>query len=32
MKLYGSTGVYSKTGTDYDQVGVAWQFRWGAGL
>jgi hypothetical protein len=32
VKLYGSTGVYSKTGTDYNQVGVAWQFHWGAGL
>lgn len=32
VKLYGSTGVYSKTGTDYDIVGIAWQFRWGAGL
>jgi hypothetical protein len=32
VKVYGSTGVYSKTGTDYDQIGVAWQYRWGAGL
>ena len=28
-KLYGSTGVYSRTGTDYDLVGILWQFRWG---
>jgi hypothetical protein len=32
VKIYGSTGVYSKTGTDYDLVGAIWQFRWGAGL
>ena len=39
-KLYGSTVVYLKTstvvylktGTDYDQVAVAWQFRWDAGF
>ena len=27
VKLYGSTGVYTKTGTDFDLVGVVWQFR-----
>ena len=32
VKVYGSTGVYSKTGTDFDIVGINWQFRWGAGL
>ena len=32
VKLYGSTGVYTKTGTDFDLVGVVWQFRWGGGL
>ncbi len=32
VKLYGSTGVYTKTGTDFDLVGIVWQFRWGAGL
>lgn len=32
VKLYGSTGVYSKTGGSFDVVGVAWQLRWGAGL
>jgi hypothetical protein len=32
IKLYGSTGVYSRTGSDFDIVGIAWQFRWGEGL
>jgi hypothetical protein len=32
LKLYGSTTVYSRTGTRYDLVGIAWQLRWGAGL
>jgi hypothetical protein len=32
VKLYGSTGVYSKTGVSFDVVGIAWQLRWGGGL
>ena len=32
IKLYGNTGVYSRTGTNYDIVGIAWQYRWGEGL
>ena len=32
IKLYGTTGVYAKTGTDFDQVGIAWQLRFGGGL
>jgi hypothetical protein len=32
VKLYGSTGVSARTGSDFDTVGIAWQFRWGAGL
>lgn len=32
IKLYGSTGVYAKTGGTFDIVGGAWQLRWGAGL
>jgi hypothetical protein len=32
VKLYGSTNVYTKTGTDFDVLGIAWQFRWGGGL
>jgi len=32
IKIFGSTGVYSRTGGDFDTVGVVWLFRWGAGL
>ncbi|HEY7240523.1 MAG TPA: transporter [Burkholderiales bacterium] len=32
MKFYASTGLYARTGTDFDTVGVAWQYLWGGGL
>jgi hypothetical protein len=32
VKLYANTGVSTRTGSDFDGVGVAWQFRWGGGL
>jgi hypothetical protein len=32
VKLYVNSGVYARTGTDFTTVGVAWQYRWGAGL
>jgi hypothetical protein len=32
IKLYASTGVHTSTGTDFDLVGIVWQYRWGAGL
>ncbi|HET6780701.1 MAG TPA: transporter [bacterium] len=32
VKLYGSTGVSTRTGSDFDAVGIAWQYRWGGGL
>lgn len=32
IKLYASTGVSTRTGTDFDTAGLAWQYRWGAGL
>ena len=32
VKLYGSTNVYTKAGTDFDVLGIAWQFHWGGGL
>ena len=32
IKLYGTTGVYTKTGSDFDQLGIAWQLRFGGGL
>jgi len=32
IKLYGSSGVATRTGSDFDTVGLGWQYRWGAGL
>lgn len=32
VKLYASSGVSERTGNSYDLVGIAWQYRWGAGL
>lgn len=32
VKLYASTGVSTRTGSDFDLVGVVWQYRWGNGL
>jgi len=32
MKFYANTGLYARTGTDFDTLGVAWQYLWGAGL
>ena len=32
MKFYASTGLYARTGTDFDTVGMAWQYLWGGGL
>lgn len=31
IKLFGSTGVYNRTGSDFDVVGIAWQHRWTSG-
>jgi hypothetical protein len=31
IKLYASTGVSTRTGSDFDTAGIAWQYRWGAG-
>jgi hypothetical protein len=31
IKLFGNSGVSTRTGTDYDALGVAWQYRWGGG-
>jgi hypothetical protein len=31
-KLHGSRGRSVRTGTDFDIVGIAWQYRWGGGL
>ena len=32
IKLHGSRGISVRTGTDFDILGIAWQYRWGAGL
>jgi len=32
IKLYGISGVSTRTGTDYDSLGIAWQYRWGGGF
>jgi hypothetical protein len=32
IKLYGSTGLFSRTGSDFNALGLAWQVRWGGGL
>jgi hypothetical protein len=32
IKLYASSGVESRTGNDFDLLGIAWQYRWGGGL
>jgi hypothetical protein len=31
IKLFGSFGVYTRAGSDYQTVGIAWQVRWGGG-
>jgi hypothetical protein len=32
VKLYASTGVQTRTGGNFDLLGIAWQYRWGGGL
>lgn len=32
IKLFGDSGVSTRTGNDYDVIGIAWQYRWGGGL
>ena len=32
IKLNASTGVSTRTGSNFDVVGVFWQYRWGGGL
>jgi len=32
VKLYGSKGISQRTGTNFDALGLIWQYRWGAGL
>ena len=32
VKLYGSRGVSTRTGSNFDLAGVVWQYRWGGGF
>jgi hypothetical protein len=32
IKLLAATGASTRTGTDFDTLSIAWQYRWGAGL
>jgi hypothetical protein len=32
LKLYFSTGVSTRTGSDFDAIGIIWQYRWGGGI
>lgn len=32
IKLFGSTGVHARTGSDFDTLGIAWQYRFAEGL
>jgi hypothetical protein len=32
IKLYANTGITTSIGTDFDMVGIVWQYRWGKGL
>lgn len=29
IKLFGHSGISTRIGTDYDALGIAWQYRWG---
>lgn len=31
VKIYANTGTSSRTGSDFNQAGIAWQYRWGSG-
>ncbi|UPT89893.1 hypothetical protein HAP41_0000013575 [Bradyrhizobium barranii subsp. apii] len=31
IKLNAGTGIYTRTGSQFSDVGIAWQYRWGAG-
>lgn len=32
IKIFASTSVHTSSGSDYNMVGVVWQYRWGGGL
>jgi hypothetical protein len=31
VKLYASSGTSTRTGSEFSAIGIAWQYRWGAG-
>lgn len=31
IKLHASSGVFTRAGSDFDTIVIAWQYRWGAG-
>ena len=32
IKVYGNSGIFARTGTDFTLLGAVWQYRFGAGL
>lgn len=32
LKFHANTGVSTRTGSDFDAIGFAWQYRWGKEL
>jgi hypothetical protein len=32
VKLYGATGASTRSGGEFDVIGIAWQYRWGTGF
>lgn len=32
IKIYGARGISSRTHSNFNDAGIAWQYRWGAGL
>ena len=32
VKLYANTGVYSRTQSNFNLIGISWQYSWGGGL
>lgn len=32
IKIFGSSGVSTRTGNNYDALGISWQYRWGGGI
>jgi hypothetical protein len=32
IKLFGSSSLHTNVGSDFNIVGIVWQYRWGRGL